>query len=436
MKKYFLAIFALNVAFFGDIFALNYAPNDSNLIIALEDSPKIQRYRAQKSGFNEDKYILEALEAIDSKDDKKALESYKTLYKNTKKIEYLKEQIFALMRLENYDDALGAIKQYETIIPNDLEILKAKAYIVRNDTNAAIDIWKRIITLEDSVLNNNFIASLYYTNKDFAKAREHLLHAYQIEKNEEMILVIASLDLERKKFGESLPLIKAHFESEMSERFASLLIPIARKLNALDSLDSLFLYYFNKKQSKLNATNLAKLYYEKNDYDKVLDLAQKYEFDEYVAVDIYLAKKDYARAKAEAQKAYTRTKDDYYLGIMAIIDFESADGAEGKAQIAPQIVESLKKAVKNTPNHIFYNYVGYLMIDYDLNVAQGIDFVKKALNVAPENPAYLDSLAWGHFKSGKCAEAKAVMDKIPPDILQNEIEIKEHLESINKCLTK
>ena len=418
MKKYLilLTIFLLNLSF------------------ALDDAPKIQSYKSLSSGFSEDAYILEALDAIDAKDDKKALEKYKILYQNTKKIEYLKEQIFALMRLESYDDALKTIKEFEAIIPNDLEILKAKAYIVRQDTEAAIGIWQRIIQLEDNVFNNNFIATLYYAKNDFENARAHLLRAYKIENNEEMILVLASLDLEEKKFDNSVALIKAHFKDEMSERFASLLIPIARKLNSLDSLEPLFLYYLNKKPSNLNATNLAKLYYEKKDYAKVLELAKKYEFDAYVLIDIYMAQKDYAKAKAEAQKAYSRTKEDYYLGIMAIIDFESAEGVEGKRKIAPQIVDMLKKAVKNTPNHIFYNYVGYLMIDYDINIAEGVDFVQKALRVAPENPAYLDSLAWGHFKSGKCGEAKAVMDKIPRDVVQKESEIREHLEAIDKCL--
>lgn len=420
MKKIFLAILALNAIF-------------TTMIFALEDSPKIKQFKAQSSGFNEDKYILEALDAIDSKDDKKALESYKILYQNTKKIEYLKEQIFALMRLENHKDALATIKEFEAIIPNDLDILKAKAYLVRGDLEATIAIWRRILQLEDSVFNNSFIATLYYTKKDFENARAHLIRAYQIEGNDETLLVLASLDLERKKFGDSLPLIKAHFKDELNERFALLLLNIASKINELDEIEPLFAYYFTKKQSKINATNLAKLHYEKKDYGKVIDLAKKFDFDEALLIDIYLAQKDYKNAKIEAQKAYNRTKDNYYLGIMAIVDFEAQD-AEGKAKIAPQVIESLKRALKDEPNHIFYNYVGYLMIDYDINVAEGVGFVEQALRAVPENPAYLDSLAWGHFKSGKCGEAKAVMDKIPRDILQTEKEMAEHLEAIDKCV--
>lgn len=420
MKKIFLAILALNAIF-------------TTMIFALEDSPKIKQFKAQSSGFNEDKYILEALDAIDSKDDKKALESYKILYQNTKKIEYLKEQIFALMRLENHKDALATIKEFEAIIPNDLDILKAKAYLVRGDLEATIAIWRRILQLEDSVFNNSFIATLYYTKKDFENARAHLIRAYQIEGNDETLLVLASLDLERKKFGDSLPLIKAHFKDELNERFTLLLLNIASKINELDEIEPLFAYYFTKKQSKINATNLAKLHYEKKDYGKVIDLAKKFDFDEALLIDIYLAQKDYKNAKIEAQKAYNRTKDNYYLGIMAIVDFEAQD-AEGKAKIAPQVIESLKRALKDEPNHIFYNYVGYLMIDYDINVAEGVGFVEQALRAVPENPAYLDSLAWGHFKSGKCGEAKAVMDKIPRDILQTEKEMAEHLEAIDKCV--
>lgn len=420
MKKIFLAILALNAIF-------------TTMIFALEDSPKIKQFKAQSSGFNEDKYILEALDAIDSKDDKKALESYKILYQNTKKIEYLKEQIFALMRLENHKDALATIKEFEAIIPNDLDILKAKAYLVRGDLEATIAIWRRILQLEDSVFNNSFIATLYYAKKDFENARVHLIRAYQLDSNDETLLVLASLDLERKKFGNSLPLIKAHFKDELNERFALLLLNIASKINELDEIEPLFAYYFAKKQSKINATNLAKLHYEKKDYGKIIDLAKKFDFDKALLIDIYLAQKDYKNAKIEAQKAYNRTKDSYYLGIMAIVDFEAQD-AEGKAKIAPQVIEALKRALKDEPNHIFYNYVGYLMIDYDINVAEGVGFVEQALRAVPENPAYLDSLAWGHFKSGKCGEAKAVMDKIPSDILQTEKEMAEHLKSINRCL--
>lgn len=420
MKKIFLAIFALNAIF-------------TTMIFALEDSPKIKQFKAQSSGFNEDKYILEALDAIDSKDDKKALESYKILYQNTKKIEYLKEQIFALMRLENHKDALATIKEFEAIIPNDLDVLKAKAYLVRGDLEATIAIWRRILQLEDSVFNNSFIATLYYTKKDFENARAHLIRAYQLDSNDETLLVLASLDLERKKFGNSLPLIKAHFKDELNERFALLLLNIASKINKLDEIEPLFAYYFAKKQSKINATNLAKLYYEKKDYGKVIDLAKKFDFDEALLIDIYLSQKDYKNAKIEAQKAYNRTKDSYYLGIMAIVDFEAQD-AEGKAKIAPQVIKSLKRALKDEPNHIFYNYVGYLMIDYDINVAEGVGFVEQALRVAPENPAYLDSLAWGHFKSNKCEQAKAVMEKIPRDILLKEREMVEHLEAIDKCV--
>ena len=420
MKKIFLAILALNAIF-------------TAMIFALEDSPKIKQFKAQSSGFNEDKYILEALDAIDSKDDKKALESYKILYQNTKKIEYLKEQIFALMRLENHKDALATIKEFEAIIPNDLDILKAKAYLVRGDLEATIAIWRRILQLEDSVFNNSFIATLYYAKKDFENARAHLIRAYQLDSNDETLLVLASLDLERKKFGNSLPLIKAHFKDELNERFALLLLNIASKINELDEIEPLFAYYFAKKQSKINATNLAKLYYEKKDYGKVIDLAKKFDFDEALLIDIYLAQKDYKNAKIEAQKAYNRTKNSYYLGIMAIVDFEAQD-AEGKAKIAPQVIESLKRALKDEPNHIFYNYVGYLMIDYDINVAEGVGFVEQALRAAPENPAYLDSLAWGHFKSNKCEQAKAVMEKIPRDILLKEREMVEHLEAIDKCV--
>lgn len=386
--------------------------------------------------FNEDAYILEALDAIDENDDKKALEIYEILYQNTKKPEYLKEQIFALIRLDNAKEALNLINNFEKIIPNDLEILKTKAYILKNDVDATIDIYKIIVKLEDSDSNNIVLANLYALKNDLKNARNHLLRAYQLNDNENILLLIASVDLKNDSFDSSISLIKLHFHNEISETFAQSLLEIAANFDAINKLEPLYLYYFNSIQSQINAKNLAKLYFFKNDFDKIIELSQKFELGNDFLIDIYISKKDYKNARIEAQKALDSTKDNHYLGVMAIIDFESASNDKEKEQVIPQVTQNLTIALQNKPNHIFYNYLGYLLIDYDLNVAEGIEYVKKALEFLPDNPAYLDSLAWGYFKMQKCELAKSTMDKIPLQAIQKEEEINQHLDLINKCLKK
>ena len=73
--------------------------------------------------------------------------------------------------------------------------------------------------------------------------------------------------------------------------------------------------------------------------------------------------------------------------------------------------------------------MGYILIDNDIDVKEGIKYVEKALEFDPNNEEYIDSLAWGYYKLGKCKEAWEIIKHIK---LDNE-EIKKHKEAIKKC---
>lgn len=406
------------------------------LLIFTLNAAQIAEIPTSSGSFNEDAYILEALDALDNNDDKKALEAYKILYQNTKKPEYLKEQIFAQMRLGNEKEALNLINEFEKVIPNNLEILKAKAFLLKNDIDATLEIYKVIVKLEDNDSNNVVLANLYTIKNDLQNAKKHLLRAYQLNSQEGILLLIASIDLKNNTWESSLSLIKSHFESEMSEQFANSLLEVGANFDSIKELESLYLYYFDKSKTTINAKNLAKLYFFTNDIDKITALSQEFGVGYDFLIDIYITKKDYKNARITAKKALEITGKKHYLGVLAIIDFEDTNSDEEKRQIAPKVTRNLATALSDEPNHIFYNYLGYLLIDYDIDVKNGVEYVKKALEYLPDNPAYLDSLAWGYYKLQQCELAKDTMDKIPEEIKRQEAEIKEHLDAINKCLKK
>lgn len=406
------------------------------LLIFTLNAAQIAEIPTSSGSFNEDAYILEALDALDNNDDKKALEAYKILYQNTKKPEYLKEQIFAQMRLGNEKEALNLINEFEKVIPNNLEILKAKAFLLKNDIDATLEIYKVIVKLEDNDSNNVVLANLYTIKNDLQNAKKHLLRAYQLNSQEGILLLIASIDLKNNTWESSLSLIKSHFESEMSEQFAHSLLEVGANFDSIKELESLYLYYFDKSKTTINAKNLAKLYFFTNDIDKITALSQEFGVGYDFLIDIYITKKDYKNARITAKKALEITGKKHYLGVLAIIDFEDTNSDEEKRQIAPKVTRNLATALSDEPNHIFYNYLGYLLIDYDIDVKNGVEYVKKALEYLPDNPAYLDSLAWGYYKLQQCEFAKDTMDKIPEEIKRQEAEIKEHLDAINKCLKK
>ena len=66
------------------------------------------------------------------------------------------------------------------------------------------------------------------------------------------------------------------------------------------------------------------------------------------------------------------------------------------------------------------NYLGYMWVDHNLNLEEGGDFIRRALQIDPDNGAYLDSLGWyyyrtSHFDQAVTELAKAVELTKPED---------------------
>lgn len=383
----------------------------------------------------EDGYILEALDAIDSKNYQGALEIYKNLYDITKKQEYLKEMINLSIQLGKHTDAIDYIKDYEKNDENDVSIKRylAYSYMALNKINEAIETYKDIIKLENNKINNKVLSSLYLLNKDFPAARKSLMDAYEEEPDEHILILISSIDIMNKDFNSSIPLIKAYFPNVISDGFAQIINELAFSNNALKEAESLYLYYYDKNPNDINAKNLIRIYMMENDTTKAGELAKNHKLDDNLMIDLYMMQKDYKNARILTKKAFEQTQDSTYLGILAIIDFEDASD---KKTVLPQVIENFKKSLKDRKNHMFYNYLGYLLIDFDVDIDEGIKYVNEALKLDPNNYAYIDSLAWGFYKKNDCENAKKIIDRISPAIIEQEDEVKEHLEIIKKCLKK
>ena len=47
------------------------------------------------------------------------------------------------------------------------------------------------------------------------------------------------------------------------------------------------------------------------------------------------------------------------------------------------------------------NYLGYMLADRGLRLQESVDYIRRALAIEPNNPAYLDSLGWAYFKMNR-----------------------------------
>ncbi|MCP4132668.1 MAG: tetratricopeptide repeat protein [bacterium] len=105
--------------------------------------------------------------------------------------------------------------------------------------------------------------------------------------------------------------------------------------------------------------------------------------------------KNYPSAEKNIQKAITlKDKVETYYFYLAVV--------QEKRDKFDDTVESLKKAIEYNPQSArAHNYLGYLYAERGIHIEQSLSLVRRALEIDPENGAYLDSLGWVYFQQKK-----------------------------------
>jgi hypothetical protein len=164
-------------------------------------------------------------------------------------------------------------------------------------------------------------------------------------------------------------------------------------------------------------------------------MLEKSHINDPLLLDIYVRSKLFDKASPLAQKLYEHDGNPLYLAQSSVYMYEAAKNKNDKVMV-DSVVDGLKKATKDLDDPLYLNYLGYLMIDHDLNVTEGMGYVKRALEKQPDSPFYIDSLAWGNYKLGECAEALRLMKQVESMIGSEEDEVKDHIKAIEACKTK
>lgn len=66
----------------------------------------------------------------------------------------------------------------------------------------------------------------------------------------------------------------------------------------------------------------------------------------------------------------------------------------------------MRKLIQIKPDHAHaYNALGYSLLERKERIPEAIELVKKALQLAPDDPAIMDSMGWGYYRSGNLDES-------------------------------
>ena len=67
--------------------------------------------------------------------------------------------------------------------------------------------------------------------------------------------------------------------------------------------------------------------------------------------------------------------------------------------------------IEKPDNHQALNYLGYMLADKGVELMRAKELIEKALELAPDNPAYLDSYGWVFYRLGEYKKAKIYLEQ-------------------------
>ena len=130
--------------------------------------------------------------------------------------------------------------------------------------------------------------------------------------------------------------------------------------------------------------------------------------------------KEAEEALDQAEKLSTKPEEkDYVLFIVASL-YERQKKYE-------QAEEMFKRVITADPHNAgALNYVGYMLADRGVRLDEALGYIKKAVELEPQNGAYLDSLGWAYFKMGNYDLAEENLRKASEKI-GNDGTVQDHL---------
>ncbi|MBU1659248.1 hypothetical protein KKG72_09390 [bacterium] len=391
----------------------------------------------QKVFEDEDAYILFALRAEQLKEHKASASIFNTLYEKSGKKEYIYRSLQNDLVAGDNENVVKRIDEITKGALDDFILMRLKIValagleMLEKAKNLALSLVESSHEVDDYIL----VSDIYVKEKKFDTALKYLESAYAKNYNEKILdkmSIILYVNLQRK--SEAIAQLETHARMHScSVLICSRLIGFYSNENDIEGLLSVYLRLYELESNEEIAKKIIQIYQYKKEYIQLMDFLEQSNTDDALLLQLYTSAKNYKKAADLADKLYTFTGEINYLGQSAIFEYESSvDKNDGSMHT--RVLEKLKKVLLQEENSLYLNYYGYIMIDHNIDVKSGIEYIQRALNFEPNSAYYLDSLAWGYYKLGNCVKAKKIMDKVVKLEGGNDKEVVSHIESIDNCL--
>lgn len=393
----------------------------------------------EKAFAEEDAYILFALRAEELKDHNSASIIFNSLYEKSDKKEYLYKSLQNDLAAHKNADVVSKVDRETDGKIEDFKLIRLKIVALIGDQKyeearvLAIELVDKSKDVNDYVL----VSEIYVKQKKYNTALKYLESAYTKDYNEKILdrmSIILYVNLQRNK--EAIAQLETHARMHgCSKIICTRLIGFYSNENDIDGLLSVYLRMYELEKSDDISKKIVQIYAYKKDYIKLMGFLQKSGSDNELLLQVYINAKNYKQASKLAKELYHDTGDINYLGQSAIFEYESHKNRADK-KMQDSVIKKLKKVVSVEKKPLYLNYLGYLLIDHSIDIKGGMGYIREALKLEPNSAFYLDSLAWGYYRLGKCEKAYKIISKVKKLEGGDDPEVLKHVKTIKKCKNK
>ncbi len=389
----------------------------------------------------EDLYIVYALEYERQGDLNEARKLYLELFEKSDKDEYLVKYLKMSLSLKYFKDVKRvasknlhkATREYETVLRvYCVALLNLKEY------DQALSLGKELVQKYNNAINYDVVANIYFVKQNYKKAQEYFESAYSLSKNSTSLFNLVNIlyaYLDKKE--DAIAYLETHVRVFGCDYLVcTKLLSFYQEQNNIEGAISVLKRAYGefKEQEQYHLMdkiyNVLIAYLEKQDINKAIAFLEKEQIDDIKLLSLYRRTNQGDKALVLIRKLYKQSGNIELLAQIAILEFESADD---KRKVLSSVIKKFEDVLMVLDNHVYQNYLGYILIDYDLDVKRGLGLVNQALEKAPNNAAYIDSLAWGQYKLKDCKNAILNMKKVINDVGLTDDEIKSHWKKIKEC---
>ena len=154
----------------------------------------------------------------------------------------------------------------------------------------------------------------------------------------------------------------------------------------------------------------------------------------YFTAMIHLQKDEYAEAHKHLLEAEETARKADPDRLTHILYFQLGSTAERAANYK-DAEKYFRKSIEIKPDYATaLNYLGYMWADRNKNLAEAKKFIGLALKEQPDNPAFLDSMAWVIYREGDAKEALRWQLKALKHAKEDDPELFLHLGEIYHAL--